>query len=251
MPDLQHLEHIVQSKRTPRLDTLCKNILYSEIRDGGGSVPGLLRDQFAYTRAGKARVHTAQKMIEQLDLARQFQFPTVHDWVHLMTFCFAACGQMMKEADGLGYFLQDQDDLAQIDAAISEAAKQDLEYIERFYPRGGLTKEIRPDSSLEYAGIQMAKMLIEYINSFEKNGGMNPRHVPYLMRIDSCLDTLVVHMQGLHTLRRLVSTDMYQRVNRNYTLFVQDLSGARENYAQIVIDNRSLSIRTATSYSTR
>ena len=234
---MQHLEALTQNKALPQLDILCKNLLYCRVRTGSESVAGILRDPQSWERAGRVQVNSAQGFVEQLDLVRQFKKPNKNDFIFIAMFCQTVCDPMLKEAHTRGYFDQDPDEFVRLDKMIQEAAQADLDYIERFNDRSHLKKAINPDPTLNYAGSKTAKMTFEYVQAMD----VSTRHIPYLMRTDSTLAKLLVVMQGLHTRRRQESQEEYRTVNRNHRLFVEDLTGARHNVANIVIDRGSLS----------
>ena len=118
-----------------------------------------------------------------------------------------------------------------------ESAESDLEFIRRKYPSSGMKGSKIADPGISYAGLQTAKILIDYVNSFE----VSEAHVSFLMRRESCLSTMIVHMQGLNTIRRSHTAVDLKSTSKNHLMFVEDLTGARQQAADITIDNGSLS----------
>ena len=233
---MQHLEPLTQSRSNQHLDVFCKNVLYSNFRSGARSLSGMLRDPDSWRRIGRLDRLNARGYVEQLDLVRQVLNPPKHEWVALAFFCMSSLNTMMKECHSLGYF-PGTSDLVHIDEDTQESAESDLEFIRRKYPSSGMKGSKTADPGLSYAGLQTAKVLIDYVNSFE----VNDSHITFLMRKDSCLSNMIVHMQGLNTIRRSHTTVDYKTTPKNHLMFVEDLTGAREQAADITIDSGSLS----------
>ena len=233
---MQHLEIVTRARANQHLDVLCKNVLYSNFRSGSRSVSGMLRDPDSWRRIGQLGRLNARGYVEQLDLVRQVLNPPKHEWVAIAFFCMSSLNSMMKECHSLGY-MPGTGDLVQIDESCQESAESDLEFIQRKYPSSGMKGAKTADPGINYAGLQTAKILIDYVNSFE----VSDTHVSFLMRRDSCLSTMIVHMQGLNTIRRSHTSVDLKSTSKNHLMFVEDLTGARQQAADITIDNGSLS----------
>ena len=58
--DLQHLEAVSRSDINPIFDTLLKNVLYAQFRNGSESVSGFLRDGYSHERVGVGNANNAE-----------------------------------------------------------------------------------------------------------------------------------------------------------------------------------------------
>ena len=238
MVDLQHLEAVSRSEHNPRLNTLLKNVLYSDFRTGAKSVSGMLRDLYSHERINISSLSNGRDYIKQLDLVRQVMNPSHAEFVDLMRFCLEVMADMLAENNSRNYYAKDQRELVRIYEDVQAAAEADQEHVERIFQKSGLAKSLTPDPQRRIAALQLTDLLIQYVNSFS----FGHDHIQHLMRPDSTLDLMLRTMEGAETRRRMNGIEEYERVNKNYTLFVDDLTGARNQEANIAIDRVSLSV---------
>ena len=238
MVDMQHLHEVVQYRHNPRLDLFCKNVLYGNFRSQGG-VENILRDPSSVKRIGHEGIGplNARGYLEHLERVRQVQNPSSQDFIYLLYWVGATVQQMLNEARSRDW--EDEDECARKDRDIQDAAEEDLSYVQQFYNSGNLKKRVEPDNSIQYGGIQMAKMLTDFMNRFED---IESRHIRYLMRRNSALDVLLLTMRSLDTTRASKTITPFTQTNANYLLFCEDRTGLREQEAYVVLDNRSLSV---------
>ena len=231
--DLQHLHEVCQMEQLPELDIFCRNLLYGSFRME--SVSGLLKDTNSVNLVNR-NVHasTTTSYLHQLDLVRQAQNPIRSEFVTFLMFLANASMMMAKECDERGFYSSDRGTLDQMDGQLQEAAESDLQYLQQFYQN---SEQMETDKRIPKVGDQLAFLLAHYVNSFE----VSARHLRYLMGKDRTVQKLLVNMIGLETRRKQNTSVAFSSVNRNYSLFVHDLTGARTYRAEVVLNNKSLS----------
>ena len=99
---MQHLEAVSRSEHSPRLNTLLKNVLYSNFRSGSESIKGFLEDKFSVGRINTGRIHTADGYIHQLELVRQVKNPSNEEFVAILDFCMWTLEKMLTEGQKKG-----------------------------------------------------------------------------------------------------------------------------------------------------
>ena len=249
MVDLLHLEEIARNTEedglNPRLNIFLKNVLYGRFDDQSRSLGGILRDQLSWK--GLVTARTAESMISQLDLVRQVKFPEASEFVTLLEYCVRVTNELGNEANGKGYFTENQMEIQRIDQQLLQAAERDMEYVKQAY-RSDLKSPIRPSNQYREGGFQAADMLRQYCQIYE----IRQEHVQHLMRPQqrdqeggSCLDVLLATMQSMETRRTQKSLATWSaRVYKNAKLFVTDLTVSRGyDETSVLLDNKSLSVR--------